>query len=214
MKKLAIFDFDGTLFDSVVDVIICYNRALEIHNFPTLTRSQYLECLGGNIDEITALVLKDNNTPENVEMLKKTYLGMYDPSDKENTLPFANAHELLKKLQEKGVILAVNSNRTEDSLEFFINKFFSDIDFVSIEGHNLNYPSKPDPSGVRRILEKSQIQPCECVYIGDSKTDIKTAQNAGIDCIIVSWGYGNQNDWENDYILECVSEFDEILKYF
>ena len=214
MKKLAIFDFDGTLFNSVDDVIICFNRALTKHNFPTLEREEFYGCLGGNIDEIVSLVLKDNNSPENVEMLKDTYLGIYYPDKKENTLPFPGAYELLKELQEKDILLAINSNRFSDSLEFFVDNFFSDIDFVSIEGHNFDIPSKPSPAGINKITEKSGVSRDETLYIGDSITDIKTAQNAEIDCIIVKWGYGNENDWKNDYILECVDEFPQILKYF
>lgn len=214
MKKLAIFDFDGTLFNSVDDVVICFNKALTKHNFPTLKHEEFIGCLGGNIDEIVSLVLKDNNTPENLEMLKNTYLGIYYPSKKENTLPFPGSHELLRKLQEKDILLAINSNRFSDSLEFFVNNFFSDIDFVSIEGHNFDTPSKPSPAGVNKIIKKAGVTADEAIYIGDSTTDIKTAKNAEIDCIVVKWGYGSESDWENDYILECVDEFSQILNYF
>lgn len=214
MKKLAIFDFDGTLFNSVDDVVICFDKTLEIYNFPTLTKEEYFECLGGNIDEIVSLVLGKNNSVENIEKVKKTYLELYNPSPKEHTLPFPEAHECLKKLQEKGVLLAVNSNRLNYSLKYFVEKFFKDIDFVLVEGHNEDYPSKPNPFGVENILRKANVGLDEAVYIGDSKTDIETAQNAGMDCIVVKWGYGNQKDYENDYILEAVDEFDDILKYF
>ena len=214
MKKLAIFDFDGTLFNSVDDVVICFNQTLEIYNFPTLTKEEYFECLGGNIDEIVSLVLGKNNSVENIEKVKKTYLDLYNPSPKEHTLPFPEAHECLKKLQEKGVLLAVNSNRLNYSLKYFVEKFFKDIDFVLVEGHNEDYPSKPNPFGVENILRKANVGLDEAVYIGDSKTDIETAQNAGMDCIVVKWGYGNQKDYENDYILEAVDEFGDIQKYF
>ena len=214
MKKLAIFDFDGTLFNSVDDVVICFNQTLEIYNFPTLTKEEYFECLGGNIDEIVSLVLGENNSFENIEKVKKTYLELYNPSPKEHTLPFPEAHEYLNKLQEKGVLLAINSNRLNYSLKYFVEKFFTDIDFVLVEGHNEDYPSKPNPFGVENILKKANVDLDEAVYIGDSKTDIETAQNAGMDCIVVKWGYGNLKDYENDYILEAVDEFDDILKYF
>ncbi len=214
MKKLAIFDFDGTLFNSVDDVVICFNQTLEIYNFPTLTKEEYFECLGGNIDEIVSLVLGENNSFENIEKVKKTYLELYNPSPKEHTLPFPEAHECLNKLQEKGVLLAVNSNRLNYSLKYFVEKFFTDIDFVLVEGHNEDYPSKPSPFGVENILKKADVDLKDAVYIGDSKTDIETAQNAGMDCIVVRWGYGNLKDYENDYILEAVDEFDDILKYF
>ena len=214
MKKLAIFDFDGTLFNSVDDVVICFDKTLEIYNFPTLTKEEYFECLGGNIDEIVSLVLGENNSFENIEKVKKTYLELYNPSPKEHTLPFPEAHEYLNKLQEKGVLLAVNSNRLNYSLKYFVEKFFKDIDFVLVEGHNEDYPSKPNPFGVENILRKANVGLDEAVYIGDSKTDIETAQNAGMDCIVVKWGYGNQKDYENDYILEAVDEFGDIQKYF
>jgi len=129
-------------------------------------------------------------------------------------LPFEGSHELLKELQENGILLAVNSNRLTYSLRYFVEKFFEDIDFVLIEGHDEINPSKPHPYGVNRIIEKANVSLEDAVYIGDSKTDIQTAKNAEIDCIVVKWGYGNKNDWENDYILECVDEFGEILKYF
>ena len=214
MKKLAIFDFDGTLFDSIEDVLICFNKALEIHDFPALTREELIPCLGGNIDEIVGLVLKDNNSFENIQKVKKTYLDLYYSSQKELTVPFPKSHDLLRKLQDNGVLLAVNSNRLSDSLKHFVGKFFYDIDFVLVEGHNLKDPSKPDPCGVYKIIKASGVIPEEAVYIGDSKTDIATAKNAGIDCVVVRWGYGSEDDWNDDYILESVDGMCEILKYF
>ena len=214
MKKLAIFDFDGTLVDSVHDVVICFNRTLKTYNLPTLTHEEYLKYLGGNIDEIISLILKDNNTSENIQLIKDTYLKMYYASKKENTIPFPKAHEILKELQEKGVILAINSNRFNDSIDTFRERFFSDINFMAVMGHDFDYPSKPDPYAVNEIIKKAGVSLDEALYIGDSKTDIATAQNAGIDCVIVKWGYGNKKDWQNDYVLETISDFSEIIKYF
>ena len=212
MKKLFIFDFDGTLFNSVDDVIICFNRTLNYYGFPLLSRDEYIGCLGGNIDDIVSLVLKENNSPENVEMFKRTYLDYYDESEKENTLPFPKAHELLKNLQNNGILLAVNSNRLTYSLDYFVNRFFSDIDFVMVEGHNSKDPSKPHPCGVLKIIEKAGVLKEETIYIGDSSTDILTAKNAGIDCVIVRWGYGNRKDWEDDYPVKVVDEMEELLE--
>ena len=64
------------------------------------------------------------------------------------------------------------------------------------------------------MRKKLDVPKEECLYIGDSSTDIKTAQNAEIECIIVKWGYGNRDDWENEYILGAVETPSEILKYF
>lgn len=214
MKKLAIFDFDGTLFNTVDDVIINFNRALSANGFPELTRDEYIERLGGNIDEIVSLILNDKNTPENVELIKKEYGKLYTDSKKENSKPFSNILNLLKDLERNGVLIAINSNRTTPSIKLFVEKYLSEIDFLEIEGHNLGYPSKPSPFGVNKIIKKANVSLDEAIYIGDSKTDIKTAQNAGIDCVIVKWGYGNQKDYENEYILGTVDEPYDVINYF
>ena len=214
MKKLAIFDFDGTLVDSVNDVVISFNKALSMYDFPTLTREDFIGYLGGNIDEIVSLALRDKNTPENIELIKKVYLNFYESSKKEATVPFEGAHETLRRLQQNNVSLAINSNRFTYSIEYFVSKFFSDIDFVSIEGHEMDFPSKPDPYGVNKIMEEVGAGLNEAIYIGDSIKDIETAENAGMDCVIVKWGYGYESDWENDYILEAIDDFSQIFKYF
>jgi phosphoglycolate phosphatase len=214
MRKLAIFDFDGTLFNSIDDVRICLNEALSRHGFPTLTHDEYVKRLGGNIDEIVSLVLKDKNTPENIGLVRKTYEEIYESCDKENTLPFDNVGEVLVELQDRGIILTINSNRSTDSIMQFTDKYWENIDFAAVEGHNPDYPSKPSPCAVKKIGRKFNVSNDEMIYIGDSSTDIKTAENAGVDCLIVKWGYGFQEDYENDYPLQTIDDAFQILKYF
>lgn len=214
MKRFAIFDFDGTLFDSIEDVMICLNEALSKHGFPTLTHDEYVKRLGGNIDEIVSLVLKDNNTAENIEMVKETYWEIYEASPKENTLPFDGVKDVLVELQSRNISLAIHSNRGTDSIKYFLDRHWPDIEFAAIEGHNPAYPSKPRPCAVKRMCSKFKVTKDEQIYIGDSSTDIKTAQNAEIDCLIVKWGYGFQEDYENDYPLEIIEDASQILKYF
>lgn len=212
MKKLCIFDFDGTLFDSVDDVIICFNKSLSMHNFDTLTYKEYIEILGGNIDEMVSLILKDENTKENIELIKSTYGKIYGNSNKEHTIPFHGIKDVLKELQEKNITLAINSNRITESIESYVDEYFSDIDFIEIEGHNIDYPSKPSPIGVNKIIEKANVELSEVIYIGDSITDIKTSQNAGIDCVIVKWGYGTSDVFESDYPLSFIEDTGGLLE--
>ena len=214
MKTFAIFDFDGTLFDSVEDVMICLNGALAKHGFPTLNHEEYINRLGGNVDQIVSLILKDKNTAQNIEIVKETYEGLYEASPKENTLPFEGIKELLLELQERNVPLAINSNRGVDSISYFVDKLLSEIDFVAIEGYGLDCPSKPDSCGVERICRKFDVAKDDLIYVGDSSTDIKTAQNAEVDCLIVNWGYGFPQDYKNEYPLEVIENPSQILKYF
>ena len=214
MKKLAIFDFDGTLFDSIDDVVICFNKVLTMHGLSTMTREEYIPCLGGNIDEIVALVLGDNCASQNIDEIKDIYLKLYNESEKEHTIPFENSHEILRKLQDKNVLLAINSNRLTYSLNEFVNRYFGDIDFLAVEGHDYPHPSKPDPYGVNKIMKLADVDAGDVIYIGDSSKDIETAKNAGVDCIIVKWGYGNEKDFENEYVLDVIEDISQILNYF
>ena len=175
MKKLAIFDFDGTLFDTIDDVVECFNRALSQNGFPSLTYEEYLEILPHDIDEAASMMLKNLNTPENIETLQATYKKLYDESLKENTRPFPDAHEILKELQDRGMLLAINSNRKNDSISYFVDKYFNDIDFAAIEGYNPDYPSKPRRHAINRIMDKFGVSKAESVYIGDTSTDIETS---------------------------------------
>ena len=214
MKRLAIFDFDGTIFNSVDDVFICFNKALELNDFATWDYEAFFDILGGNIDEMVSLILRDRNTPENIDLIKEEYARFYNESLKENSLPFPGVHEVMRELQERGILIAINSNRKNDSIEYFVDKYFSDIDFAVIEGHNPAYPSKPRPCGIKKMRKKLDVSKDECLYIGDSSTDIKTARNAEIECIIVKWGYGNNDVLKSDYIMGTVETPSEILKYF
>ena len=88
MKKLCIFDFDGTVFDTLTDVAKCFNQTFEILGFEPLDLDFYIKSLGGNINEITSIILKDENTPENIELVKTTYEKIYQEDSKENTCFF------------------------------------------------------------------------------------------------------------------------------
>lgn len=211
MKKLCIFDFDGTLFDTLKDVAKCFNQTFEILGFEPLDLDFYIKSLGGNINEITSIILKDENTPENIELVRATYEKIYYNDLKENTSLFAGMLEVLEELEEEGIILAINSNRKADSIKTFLNKHASNISFLDIQGHLPNKPSKPNPYGVNTIIQKANITKEESVYIGDSATDIQTAKNAGIDCILVAWGYGLEEAYEDEYPIAIVKNKDELL---
>ncbi|MBE6485993.1 MAG: HAD family hydrolase [Methanosphaera stadtmanae] len=212
MKKLCIFDFDGTLFDSLTDVAKCFNKTLEILGFEQLDLDSYIKSVGGNIYEITKLILKDKSTPENIESVKNTYEKIYHEDLKENTHLFDGMLDVLEQLQEEGMLLAINSNRSSDSIRYFVDKYASNINFIDIQGPIPTKTSKPDPYGVNIIIEKANVTKEETLYIGDSITDIQTAKNAGIDCILVTWGYGVDDVYENEYPIAIVENKDELLK--
>jgi len=211
MKKLCIFDFDGTMFDSLTDVANCFNITFEYLGYEQLDLDFFKESLGGNVDEIISLILKDNNSPENIELVKNTYEKIYNNDFKKNTKLYDGILEVLEQLQNEDYILAINSNRNPKSIKEFVNRYASDINFIDIQGHVHTNPSKPDPYGVNTIMSKANVSNEKTIYIGDSLTDIKTAKNANVDCLLVRWGYGVGDVYENEYPIAIAENTEDII---
>lgn len=192
MKKLAIFDFDGTLVDTIIDAGRCFNKALEYFGFKSFPLDQYGSVVGGNLEVIFSKLLEPNDrTDENISKLKSKYREIYSQDEKPNTKPFDGIIDVLKDLNKMGVLIAINTNKAQILTEQLSEKLFREIEFLEILGYCEDRPSKPDPTAINGLMESNNIAPGEAVYIGDGITDIKTAENAGIDCILVTWGQGD-----------------------
>lgn len=205
MKKLIIFDFDGTLVDTITDVAISFNAALEAHGFPQYPIEAYSRFVGGNLETIISRLLpKGENTSANVDGVKKTYRTVYKNSSKPHTRPYPGMVELLCELKQKGYTLAVNSNKGQELLEDMVAKTFPPGMFDAVVGYLESRPSKPDPFGVDMICQACKMKRDDAVYVGDGASDIKTAENAGIPCVFVTWGQGTEQDRNNPYIWQLI----------
>ena len=122
---------------------------------------------------------------ECVAQFRRYYVDNID----RHTVPYEGMCDLLRKLQERGVQLAVASNKFQHGTDRLVAKFFSDIEFVAVEGNRAGAPLKPDPHVVLNILKDRDIALDRVVMVGDSGIDILTAKAAGIASIGVAWGF-------------------------
>lgn len=189
MKKLVIFDLDGTLIDTIIDAGRCFNKVLERFGFKTYPLEQYGCLVGGNLEVIFSNLLEEQyRTEEIISKLKNKYREVYALDPKPNTKPFDGVLDVLKKLSErKDISIAINTNKSQVLAEKLCKEMFSDVNFSGIFGYVDDRPSKPDPYAVNELMKINNVLPEEAIYVGDSLTDIKTAQNAGIDCVFVNW---------------------------
>ena len=191
MKKLIIFDLDGTLLNTIGDLADAVDYVMRSRNLPEHTNAEYRQMVGGGIKRLveralpTELAQNEQYVEECVAQFRRYYVDNID----RNTVPYDGITELLHKLQSEGVMLAVASNKFQHGTERLVAKFFGDVEFIAIEGNREGAPLKPDPEIIHTILRKAGVERSDAVMVGDSGIDIRTAIAAGIDSIGVSWGF-------------------------
>lgn len=201
MKKLYIFDFDGTLVNTFFDSVIAYNKAIKQFNLPEY-EYESLETI-----DYTDFI---NNMTHDEDILK-TYAELYENSEKEYTLPYTGMNQVLKKLSDYGNELAICSNRKQEQLIEYSKKLFPEIKFKYIIGYTPEGGFKPNPIVINKILNNVNYSKDEIVYVGDKKTDILTAQNVNIDVVIVTWGQGDNEAYTDKYPLKVIDNVEELL---
>lgn len=188
-KKAVIFDLDGTLIDSIKDIAISTNLILEELGYDQHPLDDYKNFVGDG-----ALTLLKNSLPANVndatiEKALVLFKKFYGDRIHKNTKPYAGIYEMLDCFIDRELKLCVLSNKPHSFTVEFIEYFFYKYPFVEVHGQKDGIPKKPHPEGAFNITNALNIKANEIVFVGDTPTDIKTAKNAGMISIGVSWGY-------------------------
>ena len=190
MKRLVIFDLDGTLLNTIEDLGEAANYALEKTGYPTHSIASYPYFVGNGVSKLLQRVLpEDARTEENVNELRKYFMEYYEVHNTDNTKPYPGITELLEQLQDDGVKLAVASNKYDSAVKKLITHYFPQIKWAAIEGQKEGVPVKPDPSIVFEILSKCPTKKSDVLYIGDSGVDMETARRACVTSCGVTWGF-------------------------
>ena len=211
MKKLAIFDLDGTLLNTVDDLGHAANYALEKNGYPTHSIASYPFFVGNGVRRLIERVLpEDARTVNIVDRLLVHFKEYYNEHNTDFTVPYQGIPELLNKLSAHGVAIAVASNKYQQATEKLINHYFPNISFVAVEGQKDNVPVKPDPSIVFEILSKAKMPKADTIYIGDSGVDMETARRACVDSVGVTWGFRPEKELIESHADNIVNSPSEI----
>lgn len=212
MKKLVIFDLDGTLLNTIDDLGTAANYALEKMGYPTHEISKYPFFVGNGVMRLLERVLPENaRTEENVLLMRKHFMEYYDEHNTDLTRPYPGIVELLQNLTSNGVKIAVASNKYQKAVEKLIEYYFSDFNWAAVEGQKDEYPVKPDPSIVFDILSKSPVEKSHVLYVGDSGVDMETARRACVDSAGVTWGFRPLSELQEFHADNIVTSPAEIL---
>ncbi len=190
MKKLVIFDLDGTLLDTIADLAAAVNYGLQQCGLPPRSPEQVRSFVGNGIGKLLERSLPEAaRTQEQLSALRPLFLRYYNEHNADLSAPYPGVADLLLRLQSRGVLLAVASNKYQEATEKLVAHYFPGIHFVRVCGQREGVPVKPHPAVVQDILESVHLLPADALYVGDSDVDMQTALNAGVDAVGVSWGF-------------------------
>jgi phosphoglycolate phosphatase len=188
--KAVIFDLDGTLLDTILDITITMNEALKRYNYPTFTVEDYKYFVGKGVDNLIKQVIKAASLDEDAYLkLKTAYYEIYETQATINTKAYTNIPELVNELKKKGLSVNVLSNKPHSQTVDVINHYFGLASFTLVYGKKKEFPPKPNPESALDLIDKLGINSEEVLYIGDTETDIQTAKNAKFKSVGVLWGF-------------------------
>ncbi|WP_042368627.1 HAD family hydrolase [Bacteroides neonati] len=210
MKKLVIFDLDGTLLNTIADLAASTNHALASLGFPTHDTAAYPFMVGNGINKLFERALPEGEkTEDNIRRVRQAFVPHYDVHNADASSPYPGIPELLHTLQSQGIQLAVASNKYQAATEKLVAHYFPHITFTAVFGQREGINVKPDPTIVFDILRIANVSKDEVLYVGDSGVDMQTAINAGVTSCGVTWGFRPRAELEAlqpDYIVDKAEE--------
>ncbi|NPD30913.1 HAD family hydrolase [Eggerthellaceae bacterium zg-1084] len=182
------FDLDGTLLDTLPDLVEVTNEALRRFDLPLRSRDEVLERIGSGAHVLIERCMPPRCSAELVEEVVAFWRAAYRRHGSPLTKPFPGIVATLAQLGGSGCRLGVLSNKFDAGTRAVIGEFFPDV-FVAVHGECAAFPRKPDPTGLLKTADELGVDPHQLVYVGDSATDMEVALAAGALPIGVSWGY-------------------------
>ena len=214
MKKACIFDLDGTLLDTLSTIGGYMNEALAAEGIAPFALERYKYFVGDGARTLVkrALAAADALSEACEERVFSLYNRLYDAAPNGKTLPYDGILSLLSTLREKGVKVAVLSNKPDFATRSVVASFFGPLVDIAHGGRE-GIPLKPAPDGARMLLEELGVTADECLYIGDTGVDMDTARAAGLFGIGVTWGFREAQELREHGACALADTPEEILRF-
>lgn len=216
MIKGCIFDFDGTLANTVYSIAYFANRALSDIGLPPISTDRYYTLVGNGAKVLMENMLKEvGGDPSLYCELRKTYDKYYADDFMHGVEIYDGILPMLNDLMDMDIKTAVLSNKPDDMTKCVCQTLFGTKIISDIYGQRENIPVKPNPEFALMIAKKWGIEPCECLFIGDTWVDMDTAANAKMTSVGVLWGFRDRDELSAhgaDYIIDSPGEITEIIR--
>lgn len=197
--KAVIFDLDGTLLDTIEDLMDSTNHALESCGLETISLERTKQCVGNGLHKLAENAVPQGTDPQTVEKVFLALKTHYAQSTKPKTRPYENVVELMELLEKNGIKTAIVSNKPDAQVKELRDKFFMTVEKELACGEKEGIKRKPAPDGLYWVMDKLNVTKDETIYVGDSEVDLQTAKNTGIECINVLWGFRDKSFLEKEW---------------
>lgn len=184
----VIFDLDGTLLDTIDDLTAGVNRTMREFGYPEYTQQEVQRMVGNGIRRLLMLAVPGGERNEQFEAAYSFFTTYYTAHCREKTKPYAGILSLLTELKAAGIKLAIVSNKNAQAVSQLASVFFEGLITVAI-GQSAQTHRKPAPDTVVAAMQQLGAAGKNTLYVGDSEVDKMTADNAGLDCALVTWGF-------------------------
>ncbi len=208
----VLFDLDGTLLDTLDDLADSMNNSLAERNFPTHPVEAYKNFVGDGVEMLVRRSLGDACEDKLVAILLADMRAQYARRWDNKTKPYDGICEMLTSLLQKGLKLAVLSNKPDDFTKLCVERFLGDFKFDIIQGVSEECPPKPDPSGAFMVAKSFGVKPENFIYLGDTDTDMKTANAVGMFPVGVTWGFRPPEELLESGAKTLINHPSELLK--
>lgn len=193
MLDTVVFDLDGTLLDTLNDLANSVNYALAKHRLPTRTIPEVRRFLGNGIRYLMKKSVGDNMQDDcEFEPVFQSFRSHYVEHCLDTTQPYPGIMPLLKALKQRGIKMAIVSNKLHPAVQELAHRFFEGY-ISSAVGESLTVRRKPNPDAVLAALNELGSTPNNAIYVGDSEVDLETSKNAGLRCALVTWGFRDES---------------------
>ncbi len=188
----VIFDMDGTVLDTLEDLTDAVNYVFARFDLPSRSREEYRKFFGNGIGYAMKCAAPEGTPDSLFDEMIPVFRKYYDEHCLDKTRPYAGILELMKELKDKGYRMAIVSNKIDSAVKELNERFFAEYVAVAI-GEKPGIKRKPAADTVLAALDELGVSKDEAVYVGDSEVDLKTAENAGLPCIAVLWGFRDRD---------------------
>ena len=213
--KACIFDLDGTLTNTLESMTYSVNLTLKEMGLSQITTDQCSMFVGNGARVLIEESLKVSGDPKasRIEEGMKIYGRIFDQNCTYHVTLYEGIPEMLKALKDRGIHLAVLSNKPDRQTVKVVKEIFGDNIFDYAQGQKDGIRRKPEPDGVWYLMEQMQVSKEECLYIGDSEVDAATGKNAGLKTIGVLWGFRDRKTLETAGADHLIERPEELLQF-